>query len=134
MARVPREETRALATAWQGEACLERERREQARYGVKALVNFEWMDEGVLRKGQGVTRDISPKGMFIYSDAKPPVKGDLRLDVSFQDIVFMPRDLQMRARGLVIRVEPASGPGSFEGFAVLNRSYDLDETVSSTKH
>jgi len=129
-----RQETRALTIAWQGEVCLERERREQPRYGVKALVNFEWVDEGVLRKGQGVTRDISPKGVFIYSDAKPPELADLRLDISFQDITFMPRDLQMRARGLVIRVEPATGPGSFEGFAVLNRSYELGETVSSTKH
>src|SRR5215472_2384159 len=87
---VEHEKTRALASARQGEACLEHERREQTRYGVKALVNFEWVDEGVVRRGQGVTRDISPKGMFIYSDTKPPAKADLHLDVSFQDITFMP--------------------------------------------
>ena len=61
------------------------ERREHTRYGVRALVDFEWVDEGVLRRGQGLTRDISTKGMFIYSITKPPVKADLRVDVSFQE-------------------------------------------------
>ena len=133
MTAVQREKTRALTTACRGEACLERERRELIRYGVQALVNFEWMDEEVLRRGQGVTRDISPKGMFIYSEAKPPAKSDLRVDISFHDDTTA-KDVQMKARGLVIRVEPSTGPGSFEGFAILNRSYDLDEGVSSTTH
>ena len=134
MTGVQRDRTRALTTAWRGEACLDRERREQTRYGVQALVNFEWMDEEVLRRGQGVTRDISPKGMFIYSEAKPPAKADIRIDVSFQDFAFMSKDLQMKARGLVIRLEPATSVGSFAGFAILNRSYDLDEGVGSAKH
>jgi hypothetical protein len=106
------------------------ERREQTRYGVRALVDFEWMDEGVLRRGNGLTRDISTKGMFIHSDIKPPVKADLRVDVIFRDFASTSTNLQMRAKGLVIRVEPASEPGSQQGFAILNRSYELLDGVN----
>jgi hypothetical protein len=101
------------------------ERREQIRYGVRALVDFEWDDEGVIRRGQGLTRDISTKGMFIHSDTNPPAKADLFVDVSFRDVSSIPTTLQMRAKGLVIRVEPATEPGSKQGFAMLNRSYEL---------
>jgi len=107
------------------------ERREQTRYGVQALVNFEWIDEGVLRKGQGITRDISPKGLFIYSDVKPPVKADLLVDVRFEHVLSMAKNLKMGARGLVIRVEAGTGGGSVEGFAILNRSYELHDQANS---
>jgi hypothetical protein len=107
------------------EGCLER--REHTRYGVRALVDFEWIDDGVPRRGQGITRDISTKGMFIYSNAHPPSKADLLVDVSFRDVSSVPTNLQMRAKGLVIRVEPATDPGSQQGFAILNRSFELLE-------
>jgi hypothetical protein len=107
------------------------ERREHTRYGVRALVDFEWMDDGVVRRGQGLTRDISTKGMFIYSQINPPAKADLLVDVSFRDVSSIPTNLQMRAKGLVIRVEPASDPGSQPGFAILNRSYELHDGVNT---
>jgi len=92
-------------------------------------VDFEWTEEGVLRRGQGITRDISTKGMFIYSIIKPPVKADLRVDVSFRDVASTPTNLQMRAKGLVIRVESETNPESQQGFAILNRSYELLDGV-----
>jgi hypothetical protein len=110
------------------------ERREHTRYGVRALVDFEWMDEGVLRRGQGLTRDINAKGMFIYSDIKPPAKADLRVEVSFQNFASIPTNLQMKADGLVIRVEPATEQGSQQGFAILNRSYELHNGVNALQN
>ena len=92
------------------------------------------MDEGVLRRGQGLTRDINSKGMFIYSDIKPPAKADLRVEVSFRDFASIPTNLQMRAEGLVIRVEPATEPGSKQGFAILNRSYELHNGVNAVQN
>jgi hypothetical protein len=107
------------------------ERREQTRYGVRALVDFEWIDEGVIRRGQGITRDISTKGIFIYSEMNPPAKADVLVDVSFRGVTSIPSTLQMRAKGLVIRVEPAIEPGSQQGFAMLNRSYELRHGVNA---
>jgi len=37
----------------------------------------------------------------------------------------------MRANSLVIRVEPASTHGTDYGFAILNKSYELHDGVSS---
>ena len=110
------------------------ERREHTRYSVRALVDFEWMDEGVLRRGQGLTRDINAKGMFIYSDIKPPAKADLRVEVTFQNFASIPTNLQMRAEGLVIRLEAATEPGSQQGFAILNRSYELHNGVNAVQN
>jgi hypothetical protein len=104
--------------------CLER--REQTRYGLRAIVDFEWRDaEGVSHRGQGLTRDISIKGMFIRSDSQPPAKTDLHLELSFRSVAGAFTNLRMNAEALVIRVEPASSPGMDLGFAVLNRSCKL---------
>ncbi len=89
------------------------------------------MDEGVLQTGQGFTRDISSKGMFIYSDSKPPTKADLRVRVSFSSFAQTLTKVQLRANSLVVRVEPASAPGTDYGFAILNRNYELHDGVST---
>jgi hypothetical protein len=107
------------------------EHREHTRYGVRALVDFEWMDEGVLRMGRGLTRDISTKGMFIYSDSEPPPKADLQVKVSFHSAAEVPPNVQLRAKALVVRVEPSSDPGAPHGFAILNRSHELHNGESS---
>ena len=102
------------------------ERREQTRYGLHALVDFDWMDTaGVPQQGQGFTRDISPKGVFIYSDSQPPAKADVRVEVSLLSIAHAVRNLRMRAEGLIIRVEPPTSAGIGRGFAILNRSCKL---------
>jgi len=66
--------------------CLERmnclEQREHTRYGVRAHVDFEWMEEGVLQRDEA-SRATSAQRMFIYSDSRPPTKADLQVKVSF---------------------------------------------------
>ena len=89
------------------------------------------MEEGVLQTGRGLTRDISPKGMFIYSDSRPPTKADLQVKVSFGSLAQTLTKVQMRANSLVIRLEPASAPGTEYGFAILNKSYELHDGVSA---
>lgn len=97
-------------------------------------MDFEWLDGGVLRRGHGLTKDISSKGMFIYSDIEPPAMADLRVEVSFRNITSLTTNLLMRAKGLVIRGEPASTPGSPKGFAILNRSYELQNDVNEARN
>jgi PilZ domain len=107
------------------------ERREQTRYGVRALVDFEWIDKGVPHHGRGHTRDISAKGMFIYSDSEPPAKADLQVEVSFRPPTEALRKLQLSARSLVLRVESAASRNEVRGFAILNRSYKLHNGSSA---
>jgi hypothetical protein len=98
------------------------ERRQHNRYSVHARVNFKWQEDGILNIGSGLTRDISPNGMFVYSDSVPPEKADIELDISFANANT---NLHMSATALVIRVEGAASPEGHSGFAVLNRSYAL---------
>jgi PilZ domain-containing protein len=111
------------------------ERREHRRYSVQALVNFEWTDrEGMLRRGAGVTRDIGVKGMYIFSDSRPPKDEALDINVSFQSVAEADVKLQMRATGVVIRVEPSSIAGELHGFAVLNRIAGLHPGGPDDEH
>jgi hypothetical protein len=102
------------------------DRREQTRFNVRAGVIFEWRDaKGVQRRGQGVTRDISSKGLFIFADCLPSAKVDLRLEVLFGALVGEGSNLQLEVEALVLRVEPAASFGTSSGFAVLNKSHNF---------
>ena len=101
------------------------ELRDHTRYGVRAPAYFEWIDKGVPQRGRGITRDISSKGMFIYSESEPPLKADLQVDVFFCAFTEAPRNLQLRAESLVVRVESAASHDAHHGFAILNRSWEL---------
>jgi hypothetical protein len=102
------------------------ERREQTRYALRAVVDFEWMDaEGVPHRGRGQTRDIGIKGMFVYSDSQPPARADVQVEVSLRSVAEAVTNLSMKVEGLVIRAEPPTSPGIRHGFAVLNRSCKL---------
>jgi hypothetical protein len=119
-----REEQWASATFWQQEGCC-LERREHTRYDVRAPVEFEWIDKGVLHRGRGLTRDISAKGMFIYSASEPPTKADLQVEVFLRVAAEAPTSLRLIAKSLVVRVESAASPDAPSGFAILNRSHGL---------
>jgi len=107
------------------------ERRESPRFGIRALVDFEWRDrEGVPHRERGRTRDISSKGMFIYSHAEPPSKADVQVEVSFRSVAETYMNLQLRATALVLRVEPETRRGAPHGFALLNRICKLHNGVA----
>lgn len=89
---------------------------------MHALVNFEWTHtNGIVHQARGVTRDISSKGTYIFSDSRPPENTALDINVSFSSVAEGNVKLGMRAKAVVIRVEPSSIAGEFHGFAVLNR-------------
>jgi hypothetical protein len=94
-------------------------------------VDFEWIANGVSHRGRGLTRDISSKGMFIFSDSEPPAKADVQVEVSFRPPTDAPTNLQLRARSLVVRVESAASHDDIRGFAILNRSYKLHNGLTS---
>jgi hypothetical protein len=107
------------------------ERRESHRFGIRALVHFEWRDcEGVPHRERGHTRDISSKGMFIHSHVEPPSKVDVQVEVSFRSVAETYVNLRLKATALVLRVEPETGRGRPRGFALLNRSCKLNNGVT----
>lgn len=86
---------------------------------------FEWKSAEVSQRGQGMTRDISIKGMFIYSDDELPVSANLDLDLALGPLGEKNTVLRMSAKATVLRVEHPTEPGAPKGFAVINRSYKL---------
>jgi len=94
-------------------------------------VEFEWIDNGVPHRGRGITRDISSKGMFIYSDSQPPSKADLQVEVFFRSITEEPTNLQLSTKALVVRVDSGARQDALNGFAILNRSYNLHDGLTS---
>ena len=94
-------------------------------------MEFEWIDNGVRHHGRGTTRDISSRGMYIYSDSQPPSKADLQVEVSFRAVTEEPTNLQLSTEALVVRVDSAASQDALNGFAILNRSYNLHNGLTS---
>jgi hypothetical protein len=108
------------ATAWIGERHLEQ--RVHGRAVVHAVEDIRWMDKGSLLRGQGFTRHMNSKHIFIYSDSESLAKGRLEVEVSLPSLGDRDANLRMRAQSLLIRVEPPASPVERHGFAILNRS------------
>jgi hypothetical protein len=79
----------------------------------------------VSQSGKGFTRDISKRGMFIYSDDIPPIRTNVDLELAFNPFGNEGSELQMTATAIVLRVEPPAGLSALHGFAVINKSYKL---------
>jgi hypothetical protein len=105
------------------------DRRQQIRHALSLEASFVWTDdEGIEHEAQGITRDISPKGLFIYTDFPPPPKVTLNIEVALsreesETIVSFP--LRMKASALVLRVDPPTKSGLQGGFATVNNSFEL---------
>ena len=110
------------------------ERREQNRYRVRATVDFKWFDKDQsLRRDRGLLRDISSKGMFIYSVAQPALGSDLQVEWFFSSSAENNKRLRMRAKASVVRVEAVAQDDSKSGFAIVHMSYTLHDGVALTR-
>jgi hypothetical protein len=102
------------------------ERRKYRRFNLQVQVQFNWKDHnGVRCIGTGTTRDISTKGMYVYSDALPPPDAELRTVFSFPAPPMAEDGVEMTTKARVVRLD-AAGPGKTgAGFALMSRSIAL---------
>ena len=99
------------------------ERRRHERYDVEAALCFCWKRAGNARHDvEGVARDISGGGVFIFTRDPPPVGSTVRFSIFFSS--FLPSSrLVMEAVAQVVRLE---SPGEARpGFAAVLRAYKL---------
>jgi hypothetical protein len=94
----------------------EREQRTAIRFFVTAPVVI--YANGV--RHVGLIRDVSGKGLFVYSDFQPAC-GDT-LSFTLQLPKNMAKHLAVNCRGRVVRVEPATS-GAAIGFAIVVEEY-----------
>jgi hypothetical protein len=100
------------------------ELRNRVRYRLSADAVFAW--EGVQHVrllGEGVTRDISLAGAFIFTRTCPPVGASLELDI----FLYPPpgsegRTVRIKTEARVSRVEHSAAA---EGFAAVSQDFTL---------
>jgi hypothetical protein len=87
--------------------------RQHKRYRLAAPVSFEWENKaGVIKKGEGYTRDISPAAVFVVTSELLSVASALRLHIELPGLLPDNSGPSLNTQALVIRVERA-------GFAAI---------------
>jgi len=93
------------------------ELRKARRYRLSVPAFYCWeRADGILQEAQGITRDISSRGVFILGDALPPAGAHLELNVYLPSLSGTPRSVQLNGEGAVLRAGGAEVGQS--GFAV----------------
>ncbi len=102
------------------------ELRGKLRYRIRAPVVFSW--EGVRGdrlQGEGLTRDISLSGAFLFSPTCPPVEETIRLDIFLSRLNSNTSPVQIRADARVVRVEHCLPESWQSGFAISTADFDF---------
>ena len=93
------------------------DRRQNSRYELRFSVRFSWKGlPGVWLYGEGITRDMSTTGAYVYTQTRPPVQALLRTEILLPGI-WDCEDIRAECEMKVQRVEQdLRGPRRF-GFA-----------------
>jgi hypothetical protein len=94
-----------------------------SRYPVKASVHFSWDEErGIHLEGMGVTRDMSTKGVFVYSMVLPPKNASVDMEVAFPPLRENAPPVRIHVRGRIVRTESNTLDPVLGGFAITSES------------
>lgn len=94
------------------------------RFPVKTPAAFWWIDtQGTLQQGKGYTRDVSERGVFVVSDACPPLGVRVRLHFCLDPSTTY--SLGIDVDGHVLRLDDISAGRVPCGFAILNDATKL---------
>ena len=97
--------------------------REAVRYPVRASVLFSWDEErGVHLEGTGVTRDMSIKGVFVYSMVLPPKNASVDMEVTIPALREDAPPVRIDVRGRIVRTESNTVDPAHAGFAITSES------------
>ena len=101
------------------------DRRQHIRFALRAPVSFFSQERGGVRlEGNGFTRDVSERGVFVLSDTQVPLGEAIQLEI----VVYSPGTtsvVHMSAKGRLLRVEHSSGTEHMGGFAAAISSLEF---------
>jgi hypothetical protein len=104
------------------------QQRESVRFQIRLPVIFRWNDEQVGRQQNGgFTRDISTRGLFVYSPMPPPSGVTVELEVMLPPIEESGHGVRLQSEGRVLRIERK---GEHIGFAATG-TFDLHNAQES---
>jgi len=97
------------------------ELREAIRYPLRASVVFSWEEErGIHLNGAGVSRDMSTKGVFVYSAALPPKNVSVDMEVTIPALREDAPPVRIHVRGRIVRTESNTVDPVHGGFAITS--------------
>ena len=95
------------------------EQRKAFRYAIVATAAFVWQHErGIQQRSEGITRDMSDSGAFIYAAVGPTEQVPARVEFALPPIEEGKAPLRVRVKARVVRVERDPADPVHSGFAV----------------
>ena len=101
---------------------VSKELRNRVRYRLTADAVFTWDGPSQSLRGEGITRDISVAGAFIFTRTCPPVGATVELEMFLSSIPTRAKSVQIKTIAKVIRVEHSP---TVEGFAAVSQDFQL---------
>jgi hypothetical protein len=107
------------------------ELRKAKRYRLSAPALFMWAPkDGKPQSGQGVIRDINTSGIYVLTDAVPPIGARVQMEIVLPKLVDTSPGMHLQGEGVVLRCE--FGDASKRGFAASAQFYpDAADAVLS---
>jgi hypothetical protein len=100
--------------------------RRAVRYHVCAPVEYWWLSaEGIVHSGSGISRDISPLGVFVKTPLPLDVGLSIQMDIRLPRLEGRESGLRLHAEGDVVRSEKGDTDC---GFAVSAAMYPGTES------
>jgi hypothetical protein len=113
------------------------ELRKAKRYQLNAPAHFLWAPQGgEPQSGEGVTRDINIFGVYVLTDALPPVGALVQMEIALPKLVDTGSGMHLHGEGVVRRAEPhsAKGVGASEGAFAASVQFYAEATESVLSH
>ena len=100
--------------------------RKSFRYRLEVPVSFIWkVARESQHEGNGLTRDMSVRGAFVYTTNPPTMESDIEIEAFLPSGRGAVPPARIHGRGRVSRVEAAQGGDSRAGFAVAGEPFAL---------
>ena len=98
------------------------ESRGAIRYPLQLPATFSWDGgQGIVRHGEGCTRNISERGVFVDAAICPPIGSSIELHYSLPALPGSSRIMHVHHTGETIRREWAEPGEHSGGFAITSR-------------
>lgn len=105
------------------------ERRGASRFQLRLVVAFSWKDDaGVLRTGEGRSRDVTGRGIYVHSELAPPVGAHVEMNVLLPQPTSLMGPAELYAEGRVVRIDLTQPPAVIGGFAAMNHTVTLRDS------
>jgi hypothetical protein len=105
------------------------ERRGGTRFRLRLPVAYSWKEEtGGVKGGEGQSRDLNSRGIYVRSSAIPPIGANVEMNVFLSEPGHPTRPAELHAQGRVVRIDPGSSMVEAAGFAAMNHTVILRDS------